>query len=69
VRIVTLRGGACLVKELPKLPLIAKIAEIEKQNLEPQRTRRNTEADPYHQTRRPEKAGTIEKARAAKPSR
>src|SRR5437868_1150997 len=29
--IVTLRGEACLVRQLPKLPLIAKIAEIEKQ--------------------------------------
>jgi hypothetical protein len=31
--IVTLRGDACLVRQLPKLPLIAKIAEIEKQTL------------------------------------
>jgi len=29
--IVTLRSRVCLVRQLPKLPLIAKIAEIEKQ--------------------------------------
>src|ERR1700724_2798597 len=29
--IVTPRGEACLVRQLPKLPWIAKIAEIEKQ--------------------------------------
>ena len=34
--IVTLRGEVCLVRQ-------GSIAEIEKKNLEPQRTRRNTE--------------------------
>ena len=50
--IVTLRGEVCLVRQLPKLPLIAKIAEIEKQNLEPQDTK-DTEANLHRgETRR-----------------
>jgi len=46
--IVTLRGGACLVGAIAKIAIdCQKIVEIEKQDLEPQRTRRNTEANPH----------------------
>jgi hypothetical protein len=62
-----------LYGQLPKLPLIAKIAEIEKQKLEPQRTRRNTEEKRDRETKIPSQMRgeglNIRKAKTVKPRR
>jgi len=65
--IVTLRGGVCLVGAIAKIAIdCQKIAEIEKQDFEPQRTRRNTEANPTAETRRCGGGRTLGQTRTAK---